>query len=318
MSERNFYDVLGVDKDASEQEIKKAYRKLSLQYHPDRNNDPEAESMFKEINAAHETLSDPAKRQQYDMEQQGGGGFPFFAGGGMPGGGPGAEFHDINNIFRQFFGGGGMPGGVSFSMGGPNAHEFHFFQGGGPPGFFHQQMMKPPAIIKKLQLTLEQAYFGGNFPVQVEVWTQTGNMRNVQAQTINVSIPPGIDENEVVILREMGNSVENAMKGDIKIVIQITNSTMFQRQGLDLVCNHTISLKEALCGFKYDIRHLNNKTLSFNNLTNVTIIKPGYKKVIPNLGMNKNGQSGNLIIQFDVAFPDSLSTDQIQKLSDIL
>jgi len=314
MSDRNLYEILGVDKDASEQDIKKAYRKLSLQYHPDRNSDPEAESMFKEINAAHEILSDSTKRQQYDMEQSGGGGFPFFA-GGMPGGPP--EFHDINNIFRQFFGGGGIPGGMGFSMGGPNQQEFHFFHGA-PPGFFQHQMNKPPPIIKNLTLTLEQAYFGGNFQLSVDIWSVVNNIKTTNTQTINVSIPPGIDENEVLIMREMGNTVENSIKGDIKIVIQITNDTIFQRHGLDLVCNRSISLKEALCGFKYDIRHLSNKTLSFNNLTNVTVIKPGYKKVIPNLGMNKNGQTGNLIIQFDVIFPDNLSPEKIQKLSEIL
>jgi len=88
---------------------------------------------------------------------------------------------------------------------------------------------------------------------------------------------------------------------------------------MDLVMNRTISLKEALCGFKFDIRHLNNKTFAFNNShPNVTLIKPGYKKVIPNLGMNKNGQTGNLIVNFDVIFPDQLTTEQIEKLAEIL
>ena len=319
MPNRSLYEVLGVDKDASEQDIKKAYRKLSFQYHPDKNSEPGAEDRFKEINEANEILSDPAKRQQYDMQQQGG--FPFFAGGGMPGGPQ--EFHDINNIFRQFFGGGGMPGGgVSFSMG-PN-QEFHFFQGGaggggGFPGFFHQQIQKPPPIIKNLSLTLEQAYFGGNFQLSYERWSVVNNVRTVETQNINISVPPGIDENEVIVMRDMGNSIENAVRGDIKICIQITNDTIFQRQGMDLVMNRTISLKEALCGFKFDIRHLNNKTFAFNNShPNVTLIKPGYKKVIPNLGMNKNGQTGNLIVNFDVIFPDQLTTEQIEKLAEIL
>lgn len=315
MPNRSLYEILGVDKDASEQDIKKAYRKLSFQYHPDKNSEPGAEDRFKEINEANEILSDPAKRQQYDMQQQGG--MPFFAGGGGP-----QEFHDINNIFRQFFGGGGMPGGVSFSMG-PN-QEFHFFQGGagsggGFPGFFHQQLQKPPPIIKNLSLTLEQAYFGGNFQLSYERWSVVNNVRTVETQNINISVPPGIDENEVIVMRDMGNSIENAIRGDIKICIQITNDTIFQRQGMDLVMNRTISLKEALCGFKFDIRHLNNKTFAFNNShPNVTLIKPGYKKVIPNLGMNKNGQTGNLIVNFDIVFPDQLTIEQIEKLAEIL
>lgn len=317
----NYYDILGVDKNASEQEIKKAFRKLSLQYHPDRNTDPEAETTFKTINEAHETLSDPEKRRQYDMQQQG---IPF---PGMGGGGP-QEFHDMNDIFRQFFGGGmpGMPGGVAFSMGGgmPGQQEFHFFHGpgmggspGGFPGFF-QNLQKPPPIIKTLHLTLEQAYFGGNFSVQIDRWVVRNNIKENEIATIQVGVPPGIDENEVIILREAGNTIENSIAGDVKITIQITNDPNFQRQGLDLVHNRSISLKEALCGFKFEIRHLNNKTFSFNNHTNVTLIRPGYKKIIPGLGMNKNGQTGNLIINFDVNFPDSLTDDQIKKLSEIL
>ena len=320
MSNRSLYEILGIDKNASEQDIKKAYRKLSFQYHPDKNSDPEAETMFKEINEANEVLSDPAKRQQYDMQQQGG--FPFFP-GGMPGGGGPQEFHDINNIFRQFFGGGGMPGGVSFSMnGGPN-QEFHFFHGGhqgegGIPGFFHQQMNKPPPIIKNLSLTLEQAYFGGNFDISLERWSVVNNVRTVETQTISVGVPPGIDENEIIILRDQGNSIDNSVRGDIKICIQITNDTIFTRQGIDLLLTQKITLKDALCGFKFDIRHLNHKTISFNNVTNISVIKPGYKKVIPNLGMNKNGLSGNLIIEFDVVFPDELSAEQIEILANIL
>ena len=314
MSNRCLYDVLGIEKNASEQEIKKAYRTLSFQYHPDKNSDPGAEEKFKEINEANEILSDPAKRQQYDMEKQGGG-MPFFGGGGPQ------EFHDINNIFRQFFGGGGMPGGVSFSMG-PN-QEFHFFQGGsggggGFPGFFHQQMQKPPPIIKNLAITLEQAYFGGNFDISFERWSIVNNVRTTEIQTISIAVPPGIDENDVILMREMGHSVENTIKGDIKICIQITNDTIFQRHGIDLAITRTISLKESLCGFKFEIRHLNNKTFAFNNATNSAVIKPGYKKIIPNLGMNKNGQTGNLIVCFEVVFPEQLTPEQIENIAKYL
>ena len=86
----NFYDILGVSRDASPDEIKKSYRKLSLKYHPDRNPDPSATEKYKAINEAYEVLSDAQKKQQYDMELQFGGGFP----GGMNGG-LGPEFNDV-------------------------------------------------------------------------------------------------------------------------------------------------------------------------------------------------------------------------------
>jgi len=320
---KSLYDILEVPKDASEAEIKKAYRKLSLQYHPDRNSDPEAETVFKKVNEAHEILSDSNKRREYDMESNG---HPFFGGGGGGGGQHGAEFHDMNDLLRQMFGGGGGP--MGHPMGGhPMGGEgFNIFFGG-PPGFggpmnghpfFQQQMSKPPPIIKNLKLTLEQVYFGGNFNVDFDKWNVSNNVKIGEHASMNITIPPGIDESEVIVIRDIGNSIENQIKGDLKICIQIENNTEFKRNGLDLNCRRTITLKEALCGFKFDLKHLSGKTLAFNNLTNISVIKPNYTKVVPNLGMNKNGTTGNLIIEFDISFPDVLGDDQIKNLTEIL
>ena len=295
-----------------------------MKYHPDRNSEPGSEEKFKEINEAHETLMNKEKRQQYDFQTTGG--FP------MGGGDMGGEFHDMNNIFQAFFGGGGGgpggPGGhpgFAFNMGGgPDVHVFH----GGMPGMpgmgggmqhpFFQNMNKPPPIIKNVHLSMEQVYNGCSYPIQFEKWNITNNTKQMESQTLNISIPAGIDENEVIILRDMGNSIENRIKGDIKICIQITNNTEYIRNGMDLIFKKNISLKESLCGFKFEIKHLNNKTLAFNNHTNVTVIKPGYKKILPNLGINKDNRTGNLIIEFDIIFPDVLGDDQIEKLNDIL
>lgn len=315
---KDYYNILGVNEDANEQDIKKAYRKLSLEFHPDRNSEEGAEARFKDINQAHEILSDAEKRKMYDMEKSG----QHMFGGPHQGG---QEFHDINDILKQFFGGagGGMPG---FPMGGPGmpgmpgmpGQEFHFFHPGMGGHPFFQHMNKPPAIIKNVHLSLEEIYFGGNFKVEIDKWNVINNTKIAEHQTINVTIPAGIDENEVIILREMGNSIENAAKGDVKICIQTKPHQDFQRIGLDLIHHRKITLKEALCGFKFDMKHVNNKTLTFNNYTNITVIKPQYKKIVPNLGMNKGDQHGNLIIEFEVVFPDVLGEDQIQKLKEIL
>jgi DnaJ family protein A protein 2 len=87
---------------------------------------------------------------------------------------------------------------------------------------------------------------------------------------------------------------------------------------LDLILNRTISLKEALCGFKIDIHHINGKIFSLNNSTNPTVIKPGFKKVIPNLGMNKDNTTGNLVLELEIEFPDKLNEQQMVALSGIL
>jgi DnaJ family protein B protein 4 len=317
---KNFYDILGVSKDATDEEIKKAYRKLSLQYHPDRNKTPEADEKFKEINEANEYLSDRTRRQQYDMEQSGG--FP----GGFPGSG-GHEFHDINQLFNAFFGGGGggFPGmDDDMGMGGiPGMPGIRIFPQGGfgntmGSQHFFQQLNKPPPIIKTIQITLEQAYFGGSVPIEIEKWNIINNAKHNEMQVIHITIPAGIDESEVIILRECGNTINGTLNGDIKICIKILNETDFKRNGLDLFLTKNISLKEALCGFKFDVQHINRKTFAFNNSTDPIIVRPGFKKTIPGLGMKRENATGNLVIEFNIIFPDKLSEEQCKCISEIL
>ena len=299
----NHYETLGISNDASEDQIKRAYRKLSLQYHPDRNQSPDAQPKFQAINEANEILGDPARRQQYDNELNG-------VGNMMNGGGGGQEFRDMNEIFKSFFGGGGMGMGM-----GPGIHMFH---GGGGQNPFFETMNKPPPIIKNLVLTLAQAYNGGSFPIELEKWNLIGNVKTVEKQTIYLNVPQGIDDNEVVILREMGNSINQAIKGDVKICISIQNDTSFERRGLDLIVKKKITLKEALCGFEFEIKHISGKSLNFKNVVNHAIIQPGYKKLIPDFGMKRESHTGNLIIDFDVAFPEQLPIETVNAIAQLL
>ena len=119
-------------------------------------------------------------------------------------------------------------------------------------------------------------------------------------------------------MRDRGNVVNESIKGDVKLVFQIKNTTNFIRNGLDLHIQKTISLKEALCGFVVEIPHLNGKKIAMNNMTNSTVIKPNFKKIVPNLGMVREGQTGNLIIEFLIDFPESVSLDVVEKLKEIL
>jgi DnaJ-class molecular chaperone len=309
---KSHYETLGVSKDSEPAEIKKKYRELSLRYHPDRNHSSDANQKFQEISSAYETLSDPEKRRQYDAEQIGmhyGGGFPPGFASGFPGG---ANFthmssmdghNDINEIFNMVFGGGfpGMGGGI------PGVRVFH-------GGNMFQQMQKPPAIIKNIKISMEQSYQGANVPIEIERWTHNGDIKVSEIETIYLAIPAGIDNGEIMILRDQGHSVNAEIKGDVKLVINVENSTPFIRHGLDLIFKKTISLKESLCGFSFEILHLNGKTLCLNNHTNHTIIKPNFKKVIPTMGIARENNTGNLIIEFDVDFPDTLSREQIDLL----
>jgi DnaJ family protein A protein 2 len=127
-----------------------------------------------------------------------------------------------------------------------------------------------------------------------------------------------MDESDVLLLKGRGNMINEDIKGDVRVNIKIINNTIFKRQGLDLILQRTISLKEALCGFKIDIHHINGKVFSLNNSTNPTVIKPGFKKVIPNLGMTKENATGNLILELEIEFPDKVNEKQMVALSEIL
>jgi DnaJ-class molecular chaperone len=292
MSE-DFYSILEVSKDASEQDIKKAYRKLNLQYHPDRNNSADAESKIRKINEAYETLGDQNKRQMYDN------GFRE----GFQGGGP-----DINNIFNMFFNGGGIPG---FGQGGFGSGGIHVFHNG------MRHFAKPPPTQHIAVISLEQAFHGCSLDLKINRIVSCGHSRSEEFENITVPIHPGFD-NESFILQEKGNIIENC-KGDIHLVIKIENKTIFKRQNMDLIYNKTLTLKEALCGVSFEITNLDEKIIKFSNLEDYTIINPNQKIIMPNMGMKKEGfGSGNLIIEFEIEFPKTLSFSQRESLDEIL
>ena len=299
MSNKNFYEVLGVSNDASESDIKKAYRTLSLKYHPDRNPNEEAKSIFQSIGEAYETLSDPAKRNQYDMELR------FGGGSGGHGGNP--------------FGMGGMEGSIP---GMPGIRIFHSSSSGGMPGGFHSQMFhqihRPEPIMKHLQITIEQSYQGCVVPIEIERWVLNNNVKTMENETLYLNIPQGIDDNEMIGIRDKGHVVNGEIFGEVKISINVINNTEFKRTGLDLIYHKKISLKEALCGFSFEMIHLNGKKLCLNNNSNPTVIKPNYKKVVPSMGMIRENSTGNMIIEFEVEFPDALTAEQIEHISKIL
>lgn len=305
MSKPSHYDVLGIDKKASDTEIKKAYRTMSLKYHPDRNPNDDAKARFQEINEAYETLSDNGKRQMYDMGGQPGGGMQFHNMSGQ------GDFPDINGIFNMMFNG-GMGG-----MGNPNIRVFH----GGIPvninGGHHRQIRKPDPIVKNIQITLEQSYTGCVVPIEIERWSLINGTKEIEVETLYVTIPQGIDNNEIIQLSERGH-ITPEIKGDIRISIRVQNDTIFIRSGLDLIYKKTITLKEALSGFSVDFMHLNGKNLRLNNIDNPTVIKPGHKNLFKTMGMKREQNIGSLILELDVCFPEKLTEEQMASIKTIL
>jgi DnaJ family protein B protein 4 len=321
----NYYETLEIGNDASEAEIKKAYRTMSLKWHPDRNPSPESRSRFQDINQAYETLSDPVKRAQYNDELNGVPNNMFEVhmdgmGGGMP---------DIGHIFNMMFAGGmpGMPGMPGMRGGGmpEGIHVFHsgpggahFSMGGGPGINLFQQMHKPPSIIKNIQIPFQLAYSGCTLHVPIEKWVMQNNIKVNETETVYVPIPAGVDNGEVIVIRDCGNTVNDDLKGDVKFIVAIENTTPFTREGMNIHYKKTITLKESLVGFSFDVEHVNGQTICINNRVNCTIIKPGYTKTIPGLGMNRDNNTGSFVIEFTVEFPDALTETQLSALRDIL
>jgi DnaJ-class molecular chaperone len=315
MSE-NYYNTLGVDEKASKDEIKKAYRGLQMRWHPDKNQgSDESKRMSEKINEAYETLGDEQRRQEYDNNRNN----PFARmhsqGGGMD--------VPINDIFNRFFGGGvgappfgpvgGMPG---MPPGMPPGAKIHFFNGGGPMGF-QQAISKPPPIIKTININIEQVLSISSIPLEIERWVLENGVKVNETETIYVTIPQGIDDNEMIILRDKGNVINENIKGDVKIFVKVINETEFKRSGLDLILEKNISLKEALCGFTFEIKYLNGKSYTLNN-NKGNIIPPEYKKIYPNMGLVRGEHKGNMIIHFHIEFPEKLTDEQITKISEAL
>ena len=316
----NFYKVLGVDEKASKEEIKKSYRTLQMKYHPDKNNNSQdAINMTQKLNEAYETLGDDEKREEYDMTRNN----PFAKGGSnmeMP----------MDDIINMMFGGmGGFPGmqmggfpGMQMrgmpgmhSMGGlPPGTKIHFFQGGNPMNF--QQMQKPTAIIKNINIKISQVLTGANIPLEIERWIMEQGMKIFETETIYVTIPKGIDDGELILLKDKGNVLNETCKGDIKIFVKIENDSIFKRVGLDLVLEKSINLKDALCGFSFEITYINGKSYTLNNNSG-NIIPHGFRKIIPNMGLERESHKGNMIIEFNVQFPEKLSESVIASLKKI-
>tara|TARA_B100000927_G_C16475422_1_gene473205 strand:+ start:4848 stop:5819 length:972 start_codon:yes stop_codon:yes gene_type:complete len=321
----DFYSILGVNKNSSQEDIKKNYRKKSLEYHPDR---PTGDAeKFKKINEAYETLGDKEKRKMYDMGEQNpfGGGMPF---GGF--GGPGGNPHD--EIFKMFFGGGpgpdmfqgnsffGGPGGVRVSMNGgnPMGQRVHIFRNGRPVNV----KQKPETLEEKLEIDIKQSYFGAKVPVKIERTIISYNEKRQEKETIYIDIPMGIDSNEKITLKNRGHVI-NDEKGDIKITIKVVNDTYFKREGLNLIYEKEISLKESLVGFNFSIKHLSGKDYTINNNTG-KVVTNSHINVVKNMGMRRQQNHpaspmiGDLLIKFKIIYPEIITEEQRKIISEIL
>jgi len=175
----------------------------------------------------------------------------------------------------------------------------------------------PPPIVKELVIDITNCINGTKKPIHVERWYLENNEKRYENVTLYVDIFEGIDDDELIVLKGEGNVISYNCKSDVKIFIKVTNTSEFHRKGLDLIYIKKISLKEALCGFEFQIKMLNNKLFTIKNKKGNTIT-PSFEKEIPNLGLSRDNRKGSLIIRFDIIFPSFLSDAVINELESLL
>lgn len=347
MSKRDYYEVLGVTRSANESELKKAYRRLAMKNHPDRNpGDDEAEARFKEVQEAYDVLSDPKKKAVYDQY-----GHQGLQGGGGAGGPGGRGFGDIfGDVFGDIFGGGG---------------------GGG------QQMYRGADLRYQLDIDLEEAVFGDDVKIRVPVTENCGTCHGSGAKkgtspstcrtcggqgevhvqqgfftlrqtcpdcrgagqtisdpcgdcrgqgkvrshkTLSITVPAGVDTGDRMRQSGYGEAGENGgPAGDLYVEINVRPHPIFTREGPHLYCDVPISIVTATLGGKVEVPTLNGRV----NLKIPAETQPGKQFRLAGKGVKpvRGGSTGDMIVKVSVEVPVKLTSEQkdmVKQLGDSL
>lgn len=281
---QDHYSTLGVGEHASDDEIKSAFRKLAMKYHPDRNpGDASAEEQFKKINEAYSTLSDKQKRAEYDNIKRYGGAQNFGHGGAQ-------HFHfnfdhmgNIDDVIQQFFAQNGF------------AHPFG------------QQARRNRDLQFGVEITLEDAYTGKDLPIAFKA--------NGQDVNVVVRIPPGIEHGTRMKFQGYGDkSLPNLPPGDLYVTINIYNHPRFRREGPHLHCILNLDVIDAVVGTTIDLDCIDN--------TRVSVTIPAGTQQGTALRVKQKGmpirqnptQRGDLIINVNLTVPRDLTAEQIDSL----
>lgn len=296
----DYYKILGVNKDADKNTIKKAYRKMAMKYHPDRNkDDKKAEEMFKKVNEAYAVLSDPEKKQQYDTYGS-------------------TDFHqrfsqedifrgsDINSILREFginLGGNARMGGMGGGFSGGNPFDmFSRSCGGGScsGGGFSQQPAKGQDLSLELPVTLEEVLNGSKKTISL----------GRGGEKVSVKIPAGIESGRKLRVSGKGSpSPMGGPAGDLYLMVSLQPHDTFMREQNNLIINNEIPFSQAVLGSKISVPTLDGKSL---NVKIPAGIQAGGKLRLKGHGLPTQGKKtrGDLYVKIMVRVPKKISAEQ--------
>ena len=288
MAQKDPYSLLGVGRDASDAEIKRAFRKKARQYHPDRNpDDATAEAKFKEIQEAYDTIGTAKDRNEFDQQQRMSN---MFGGGGMGGRGAGG----MDDMLRQMFGGGGMGG-----MGG---------MGGRQQRQQPRRRQKGADIRVSLDITVEQAEQGGKFPFTFKRLkpNQTGSMEATSV-TLQTTIKPGVKHGTVSRLRGQGHDHPEGDSGDVLLTVRIQFGEGRRWDGSTLVQEVQVTYSTLMLGGKVKVKLPSGKTIKLSVAPETHV---GDRRKVPAAGYD----GGDLELEFVLPEPEELTKDQIKAL----
>jgi len=274
----DYYELLGVSRNASEKEIKTAFRKLAAKHHPDKGGD---HKKFTELNEAYQVLTDPEKKSMYDQfgtadPQQAGyqqQGFDFHGGG-------------FQDIFEQFFGGGGSPFSNS------------------PFGGTRPNQTVNKSVRSRVPLSEEEIYNGKKLTMNIP-------LPSGERKMVEITIPAGIDYGQTMRLTGLGdNSIRNYPPGDLLLTIDLVGAKMFKREGADLYTSYDVSVFDLILGTEVVIQHFNERKVK---LTIPAGTQPGTVFSMRELGMPyvNRGHKGNLYVTIKGIVPKNLDNEKI-------